>query len=360
MRKILILFLLTGVLYGVVQAQVVQQTIVERHLEFRKLLGLLEETLPEVPMSIRRVTFTELGSPQGAFDADEIDYMKSQIERVINEYGSLTIITIPELDRRPVLEITGTDTSITISNRSPGGLKTDDPEAVLEIMQTYRVQGEITGTIRYSPQLGYSLTLRITRPESREVVWNKTIETRDFRPVGEPASTKQILLSLGAGANAIDNYDTGNAILGNNLVLVQFGTSVAIRQPFNRRNTGYVGLQGGAFYFNMLSTSDVPDYEEFVNLVPFGGLLLQKSLYEKSEVQHDYWIELFLSANVMFSGESQAIFYLNQGAIFNLSETIAIGVDLNLLLNSNNRLVDDDKTVTLSTLGYGIRAIFRL
>lgn len=330
---------------------------VAQHQEFKKLMVMLEGTLPQIPMDIRRVTFMNIDYASGAFSQENAEYMKTEIDRVISNYGSISIISISELNTTPVLEITGSDTSITITNRSPASLKSADPLAILEIMKQYRIQGIMSGTIRYSQTLGYSLTLRITRPESREVVWTQTIETREFEPDGY--TRKNLLISVGAGANSVASYTNGGATFDSDITLIQYQLGLAVRQPFNRKNSGYIALQGGAYWYSLMNSSGDPDFEEFGMLAPYIGLKLQKTLYGKNEYPGDYWGEIFISGNAIFPPNSQTIFYMNQGLIVNLSRGISLGFDLNLNLTSRNVLEDNSKQVTLNTIGYGIRAILR-
>lgn len=330
---------------------------VQQYLEFKRLLDQVQRSVSQVPYEVRRVAFIRLEADTSV-PSDQLPFMKSEIERVINATGAITLISIAELDFKPVLEISGSDTSITISNRSPGSINSGDPEAMTRIMRTYRIQGVMSGIIRYSPALGYSLSLRIARPESRELMWAHTIETRVFVPEVKLPKPKIVLVGVGAGAISVGSYDTGQAVISSDLMLANIGAGLMLRQPFNRTNSGYIGLRAAIHYLNLIDTGSNPDFESFSEIIPAGGVFLQKTFSEKSESPNDYWIELTLGGNVMFPS-SQPLFTVNQGAIFNLSEHIALGLDVQVLLNRNARLEDGNKQLTLNTFGYGFNVVFR-
>lgn len=341
-------------------AQSSSEREIERRLEFRQLMQNLEETLAEVPFNVQRIVFLRLEHNSARFDDERISYVRDEIESVFSGQPGITILSVPELEVAPVLKISSTDTSLTVENLSPFSA-TSNPEDLLKIGEKYAIQGYLDGRIQYSEALGYQLNLRITRPESREVVWNKTIETRTFQPEPEKFEGKRTIIAAGAGLHSTFAYQVQGSTHGGDFLNVNYHAALTFRQGMTPRNSGYVGLSGKINFFSLISIDDDGSFEEFSKLVPEVGVTFFKTFIERSDIPNDHWIEAYLGVNMLFPPQSDNLFSVNQGVFLNLTDNLGIALDIQYLLSDEHILFDEDtnNSLILNNLGYGIRFLLR-
>lgn len=334
---------------------------VERQLEFRLLMNMLDETLSEVPFNMQRIVFLRLEHNAERFSEDQITYIRDEIERVFAARPGITMLSVPELEVSPVLHITSSDTSLIVKNLSPFSA-TSNPEDLMRIGQKYAIQGYLSGRIQYSEAIGYQLNLRLIRPESREVTWNKTIETRTFEPEPERIEARRTIIAVGAGLQSTQNYLIQGISYGGKFLTMNYAGSITFRQPMTANNSGYIGLTGGLSFISLLNRDDDGSFTEFSKLIPSAGVTFFKTFLPRMEEPVDHWLEVYLGANMFFPSGNDNLFSVNQGFYLNLSDNLGVAVDLQYLLMDTPHIGDEETNtrLNLNNLGYGLRFLFRL
>ena len=356
-----VLFLLIAVMgIETATAQSNAEKEIERRLEFRLLMQKLENTLSEVPFNVQRVVFLKLEHNPVRFDDDRISYVRDEIESVFSSQPGITMLHVPELEMSPVLEISSSDTSLVVKNLSPFSASSS-PDELLKISEKYAIQGFLDGRIQYNPALGYQLNLRITRAESREVVWNKTIETRTFEPEPEKFEGKRTIIAAGAGMHSTQNYQMGGSVYGGDFLTLNYSAALTFRQSMTPRNSGYVGLTGTINFISLTNIDEDGSFEEFSKMVPGLGISFYKTFIERSDIPNDHWIEAYVGVNMLFPPGNDNKFSVTQGVYLNLTDNLGISIDLNYILGEDPSLVDEEteNRLNLNNLGYGLRFLLR-
>jgi hypothetical protein len=282
------------------------------------------------------------------------------------------MLALEEFEQENVLQITGTDSSLVLKNTGKEANEKENSLRLLELSRKYGVDAFLKGYVQYRNDVGYTISLELISPSTREVIWSKSLVSRDLEPEEEVYKGKLTLLTVGANNTPTGGYLLSSANGGaggtysGDILLLNYNVRLAFRQPINKKNSGYIGVQGGYNYYNVLPVGEEGDDFESYNASVFDlGLVFYKTLAEKSEKENAHWVDIFIGPNLLMPSNSKNLFALTQGVNVNVAENLGVAFDVQYLFSSGPSLENSEeaqiqKTVELNTIGYGVKILLRL
>lgn len=335
----------------------------EQYTQLQKLLEKLETEAEEIPFNVQRIATQRLHYDSTRITEKGYQLIKYEIERVIREEGQAQMLSLEEFEPKKVLRVTGTDSTLSLRNTSHSGTESENSIRLLELSQKYSVDAFMQGYIQYENDLGYVVSLELISPSSREVIWSKSLVSETSETEEEYYKGKLTLLTIGSSVLPTNDYAISGISYSEDILLLDYSFNLALRQPINRNASGYIGVQAGYHYYNLMSLEEKLDtYEPFSTSVFEFGTQFFKTLGPKSEMENEYWLELFLGPNLLMPSNSQNLFSLTQGVNVNLSENLGVTLDFRYLFSSSPALEDEDeiKNIQLNTIGYGLKILLRI
>lgn len=358
-----VLFLFLALLYVNVCVGQTSTANVEQYTQLQKLLEKLEIEVEEIPHNVQRIATQRLEYDSTRITDKGFQLIKYEIERVIREEAQARLLSLEEFEPQKILRVSGTDSTLSLRNTSHSGDESENSIRLLELSQKYAIDAFMQGYIQYENDLGYVVNLELINPSSREVIWSKSLVSETLEPEEEPNTGKLVLINAGGSFLPTSDYTINGSSYGGDILLLDYSFRFALRQPINSKSSGYIGVQGGYHYYNIMSRGEELDTYDPYNLsVVEVGALFYKTLGPKSEMENEYWIDLFVGPNLLIPSENQNLFSLTQGVNLNLSENLGVTLDLQYLFSSSPALENEEETknIQLNTIGYGLKILFRL
>lgn len=343
---------------------VAQQTDkTSQYSQLQNVLTKLKAELENVPFNIQTIATQKFSYDSVRIRDQGYKLIKHEIERVFREHGRIKVLTLQEFEAQKVLYISGTDSTLSLRNTSRSASEKENSIRLLELSQKYGIDAFMKGHIQYDYSLGYVVTLELISPTSREVLWSKSLVSKSLQPEEEPYKGKLTLIEAGASLIPTTGYQLQGAPYSGEILLFDYGFRLALRQPINNENSGYIGLQAGYHYYSVMPKgSEESDYQGFNSSVYEFGAKFYKTLAEKTEQENEYWLSLYLGPNLLIPANSPNLFGLSQGVNVNMSDNLGVALDLQYLLTSTPSIENENETknLQLNTIGYGIKILLRL
>lgn len=339
-----------------------------QYQELQQVLEKLRAEVEKMPHDIGRVANQEMAYDSSRITQQGFRLIEHEIERTFTEHGRINMLSLEEFDRENVLRVTGTDSTLLLKNTNQAPDENENSSRLLELSEKYGVDAFMKGYVQYRNDVGYTISVELISPSTREVIWSKTLVSKDLEPEEEVYKGKLTLLTVGASNIPASSYLIGEEsdIYGGDFMLLDYNVRLAFRQPVNSKNSGYIGVQGGYHYYNIIPVGDEQEsYEPYDTSIYDLGLVFYKTLAEKEEQENAHWIDLFIGPNLLMPSDSNNLFALTQGVNVNVAENVGVTLDVQYLFSSDPSLNNAEdaqipKTVELNTIGYGFKILLRL
>ena len=122
----------------------------------------------------------------------------------------------------------------------------------------YGIDAFLKGNIQYRNDVGYVISLELISPQTREVLWSKSLVSKDLEPKEEPNKGKLTLIQVGASLLPTNDYLINNNSYSGEILFLDYAARIAFRQPINNKNSGYIGLQGGIIIIMLFPRAKKP------------------------------------------------------------------------------------------------------
>lgn len=337
-----------------------------QYVELQQVLEKLKTEVEDIPYNIGKVANQQISYDSTRITSQGFRLIEHEIERMFSEHGRINILSLEEFDEEKVLKITGTDSTLSLRNTSRSASDKENSLRLLELSQKYGVDAFLQGNVQYRADVGYVISLELISPKTREVMWSRSLVSKDMEPEEEPSKGKLTLIQAGASVLPTNDYLINNNSYSGEILFLDYAARLAFRQPINSENSGYIGLQGGYHYYNVVpKNEEQSDYEPYTTSIFEVGAVFYKTIGEKSEQKGEHWVDLFVGPNLLISTNSKNLFSLTQGVNVNVSENLGITLDVQYLFSSTPTLENGNdatiqKTVQLNTIGYGVKVLLRL
>lgn len=337
-----------------------------QYAELQQVLEKLEKEVENIPYNINRVANQELTYDSTRITSQGFRLIEHEIERAFTEHGRIKVLSLQEFDEQKVLKITGTDSTLTLRNTNKSADEKENSLRLLELSQKYGVDAFMQGNIQYRNDVGYVISLELIGANNREVLWSKSLVSNDMEPEEEPTEAKLTLITMGASVLPTADYLISSNSYSGEILFLDYAARIAFRQPINSKNSGFIGIQGGYHFYNVVPKGEEQsDYEPYTSSIFEIGTVFYKTIAEKAEKENIHWVDLFVGPNLLISTNSKNLFSLTQGVNVNVSENLGITLDVQYLLSSTPTLENSDdasidKTIQLNTIGYGVKVLLRL
>lgn len=333
-----------------------------QYTQMQNLLQKLEKEAVKIPFNITRIATQQIEYDTTKLTQQGYELIKHEIERTLRDQERLKVLNLEEFKDQKVLHISGTDSSLSLRNTQRSTSSKENSIRLLELSQKYEIDAFLKGEIQYRSEMGFVVMLQLISPQSREVIWSTSLISKDMDPEEEPNKGKLTLITAGASFLPTNNYLINNNIYNGDIFLLDYAAQLALRQPINNKNSGYIGVRGGYHYYNIMPQGEEgANYEPYDNSIFELGVIFYKTLAEKKEKENEYWIELYLSPNLLVPSGSQNMFGLAQGININLSDNLGLVLNAQYLLSSDPNIENKEETknIELNTIGYGLMVQFR-
>lgn len=321
-----------------------------------KIYGELEEDLAGFPAGIRRIAIYKVNYNALRFTEQDIDLIRNKLETAFREYSGLTVLSPTELEPNDKMKIMGTDSSLQILNVHGRSIADLSPELLRTITQRYGVQGLVELSVQKVNPEGLIINIRLMNPNSREIVWTKTLIANPFKVKEKIDLGQPVVILFGAGGAHGESIVTADtAMTGLNAVAVSFSAHASYRQTLNRDNSAYIGLGGG---INVLRSSTQNTFN--TTLVEL-GITYYQAISQKNEMINDYRAVFFANSNIQFAPTSikGQIFSVKSGMMFNLSRNLGLQPYLNVIISGETLTLENGTEITYNQIGYGLHAVVR-
>lgn len=216
-----------------------------QYKELQQVVEKLKTEVENIPYSIQKVANQEISYDSSRITAKGFKLIEHEIERAFTEQGRVNMLQLEEFEQQNVLQITGTDSTLLLKNTSEKPNAKENSLRLLELSQKYGVDAFLKGYVQYRYDVGYVVSLELISPSTREVIWSKSVVSKDLEPEEETYKGKLTLLTVGA-----TNIPTGTYLINQNaynsdIILLDYNVRLAFRQPVNNKNSAYIGVQGG-------------------------------------------------------------------------------------------------------------------
>lgn len=357
MRTILVVILLAG--FGIQSARAQSGDINRRADTYmmRQITNQLVEELSDLPVNVRRMAIYKINYKSSNFDNQDIAYIKGSIESTFRDNSPVVVISPPELDPSDKLKIVGSDSTLKLLNIKGRSLADMSPELLEDIAQKYSVSGLTELTIQRLQTEGLVVLIRIMNPQSREIVWSKSLAAFPVEDPEEKKLGKRVVIQFGATMMENESYATGVAPdveIPVGTSSLKYNLSVGYRQPLNEMNSSYLGIFTGV---NVLRANESTDFEStFWEM----GITFDQAISRKSTEINDYRLMLGLDASVWLAqGDRNGnLITASPSLMFNLTQNI--GFEVRGLVLVSDRFVKttaaNPNSYTYGQLGYGVKA----
>ena len=209
----------------------------------------MSNRINDVPEDIQRLAVYKLNYNQMQFTAQEVDYIRHEIEAAFREYAGLTVLSPPELEPNDKMKIIGNDSTLQILNIHGRSLANISSKLLTEVTTNYEVQGLLEVGIQKRTPDGLILSLSLINPRSMEIVWTKRFISNQLK-IDKNTSTK--VITFGVGYSQLkqiieqrrDDFSSPTSISSTE-PFISYSTSFTYRQPVNLNNNRYLGFTSG-------------------------------------------------------------------------------------------------------------------
>ena len=323
----------------------------------RQISSQLASELSDLPVSIRRIAIYKMNYNSDRFSSESIAYIKGEIEAVFRENAPVTVVSPPELDPTDKLKIVGTDSTLRLMNIKGRSLADMSPELLEQVADKYSLSGLVELTVQRKMQEGMILQLRMMSPQSREVVWAKSVAAY---PVGFQEKDdvgKRIIIRFGTTFMSNESYSTSldpNNETPVGTTSLNYSFNVGYRQSFDADNSGYLGFYTGV---NVIRSNESNEFEaNFWEI----GISFDQALSSKSEPINDYRVMLGVDASVwLVQGDKEGnMISFNPSLMFNMTQNIGFELYGQYFLSDRSITGKDalSNTYTYGQFGYGVKA----
>ncbi|MDR9416659.1 MAG: hypothetical protein RI564_10265 [Gracilimonas sp.] len=324
-----------------------------------KITNQLINELSDLPLNIRRAAIYKINYDESEFNNENIAFIKGEIEATFRENTAMSVISPPELDPTDKLKIIGSDSTLQLMNIKGRSLADMSPELMEGVSNKYSLSGLMELTVQREMAEGLVVQIRIISPQTREIVWAQSVAAFPVEEKETDDIGKRIVFRFGASLmqNDFSTVSTAPSTqVGSNSTSLNYNFNVGYRQPFNDRNSGYLGFYTG---FNLFRANEDAGFEaNFWEI----GLSFDQAVTDKSESINDYRIMLGLDASVWLAqgNRNGNLIMMNPGIMFNLSKNIGFELYAHYFLTEQSVTEEVSTTVTntytYGQLGYGVKA----
>lgn len=366
MRKATGIFLLIGLLWcnlSFGQNGTNGSKNLSQYTQLQQVVDKLESEVETIPHNIQRVATQRMTYDSTRITPEGYRLIRHEVESAFKENGRVKLLKLEEFSRKKVLHISGTDSTLTLRNTIRTADERENSIRLLELSQKYGVDAFMKGDIQYRGDVGYVVLLELISPQSREVMWSTSLVSKDMNPPEPAYKGKRTIISAGASMMPTSQYNINGSPYSGEILLLDYTARVAFRQPINSNNSGYIGIRGGYHYYSVLPKGDEGQTFEPYNSQLFEvGAIFYKTLAEKSEIENEYWLEIYVGPNLLMHSNSKNQFGLAQGININISKNLGLGLDAQYLFGQSPELENEDETrnIQLNTIGYGLKVLLRL
>lgn len=297
MRVFLVIILLA---VGFLQTAQAQQELreVEKRAETYMMSRISDQLIDELndfPINIRRMAVYKINYNSDKFSNESIAFIKGEIETVFRENTSVSVISPPELDPTDKLKIVGTDSTLRLMNIKGRSLADMSPELLESVSDKYSLSGLAELTLQRHMTEGLVVQIRIMSPQSREIVWARSIAAYPIGIQEKDDTGKNVVLRFGTTIMSNEFFtnpfapDIENPVETSSL---NYNFNFGYRQSFNEDNSGYLGFYTG---FNIIRSNASVEFEaNFWEL----GISFDQAISSKNEEINDYRVMLGLDSSV--------------------------------------------------------------
>lgn len=366
MRKATGVLLLIGLLWSNVsfgQGATNASKDLSQYTKLQHVMDKLKEEVENIPHTITRIATQSMSYDTTRLTPQGYRLIRHEIEGVFRDHGRTKMLSLEEFRRDKVLQVIGTDSTLSLRNTMRSADERENSIRLLELSQKYGVDAFMKGDIQYRYDVGYVIMLELISPQSREVIWSKSLVSKDLNPPKKPSGGKTTLITAGASLVPTNQYTVNGSMYGGDILLLDYSARLVFRQAINSKNSGYIGIRGGYHYYNVMPKGDeVNGYEPYDTSIYEVGAVFYKTLAEKAERKNDYWLELYVGPNLLMVSNGQNQFGLAQGINLNISENLGLALDAQYLFNQSPEIESEDQTrnIQLNTIGYGLKILLRL
>lgn len=332
-----------------------------RFTEIEILVQKLGVELETLPPNIKRVAFFDLRYDKSAIDKESYNLLKGRIESTLVNTAAIKLIGVPETLVKPQLIVTGTDSSLVVSNTFRKN--NDESTWFVELAEKYNLDAFIEANVRYEESFGYVLSLRVIRAATRDVIWSGTILSREVLKKNQLTIGRAYLVTAGINhfsANTYMTHTNNDSLLTKGVTFTNYAIKLMYRQPADDQFRGTFGVLGG---IHQIIANNAESDTNFVALkktfFEFGIGGTYSYFRKKSEI-NDYWLDVFGQLSIFMPVPEDNLVGLTMGANVNVSYNIGLAFHLNYLMSSPKII---EKNLFINTqidpLGYGFSATFR-
>lgn len=366
MRKATGVLLLIGLLWSNVsygQDAATESDDQSEYTELQQVLNKLRGEVENIPHTINRIATQSIKYDSTRLTEQGYKLIVHQVEEVFRDNGRTKVLSLEEFRRKKVLHVTGTDSTLTLRNTMRSPNERENNLRLLELSQRYGIDAFMKGNIQYRDDVGYVIMLELISPQSREVIWSKSLVSKDMDPPEKPSGGKSTLVTAGASLMPTSQYMVNGNIYGGDIMLLDYSGHLVFRQAINSKNSGYIGIRGGYHYYNVVPKGDeMSGFEPYNVSIYEAGAIFYYSLAEKAESKNDYWLELYAGPNMLLISNARNQFGLAQGININISNNLGLALDAQYLFMESPQIENEDQTrnIQLNTIGYGLKVLLRL
>lgn len=365
MERILIcLLLLTGLCtyaYGQSEATAGNEIqLNEQYADLELALDKLTKKLENVSVDIRRAAPLQWEYEESKITSEGFKLIRNEIERTIFRTGRIKVLDIEALQDNQVLKISGSDSSLKISNAANRNQE-DYDEQLMRLSEQYSVDAFLKGHVQYQEDMGFIITLEFINPRSKAIDWSTTVMSKDVESKKEIPTGRRNILSGGVNLNSPSEYVVNTSTYSDGLNLLNYNLNYTYRQPVNPEHSSYFGISAGYHVMNLTYLGDRSDVESFSKSIMNTGVYYFKTLGKKPNTKRQYWIELFIGPEMKVVFNDKNHFQMSQGLHLNFTKNLGMELNLNFLISGSSRLTNEEETkeVELNNTSYGLKLLLK-
>tara|TARA_R100000908_G_scaffold65235_1_gene53184 strand:- start:197873 stop:198943 length:1071 start_codon:yes stop_codon:yes gene_type:complete len=317
----------------------------------------LSTELSDLPINIRRMAIYKINYNSNRFSNESIAFIKGEIETVFKEHSPVSVISPPELDPTDKLKIVGTDSTLKLMNIKGRSLADMSPELLESVANKYLLSGLAELTLQRHFTEGLVVQIRIMSPQSREIVWTRSIVAYPVGIQEKDNTGKNVVIRFGTTVMSNEFYTNPIASNIENSVetsSLNYNFNFGYRQSFNEENSGYLGFYTG---FNIIRSNASEEFEaDFWEL----GISFDQAISMKNEQINDYRVMLGVDSSVWLAmGDNKGnLITFNPSLILNMTKNIGFELYGQYFLGDRAFTSDDvsSNTYTYGQFGYGVKA----
>lgn len=323
----------------------------------------MSNRINDVPEDIQRLAVYKLNYNQMQFTAQEVDYIRHEIEAAFREYACLTVLSPPELEPTDKMKIIGNDSTLQILNVHGRSLANISSKLLTEVTTNYEVQGLLEVGIQKRTPDGLILSLSLINPRSMEIVWTKRFISNQLK-IDKNTSTK--VITFGVGYSQLKQIieqqrdDFSSPISTSSTEpFMSYSTYFTYRQPVNLNNNTYLGFTSGIKILRSINDNsyDLTMFDIAVNYY--------QAILDKNKYINDYRWVFFINGKMSFpyfdniDNIKSQVYSFTPGFIVNISTNLGLILYTDIIISDEIlTLQNNDKFITTG-VEYGLQAVFR-